>query len=299
MSNVVKRLQEKGIAHPPPWLPENIHYLTMMGSVAYGVNTDNSDVDLYGFCIPKKELIFPHLAGNIPGFGRQQKHFEQYQEHHLLDKEAGKEYDVSIFSIVKYFQLAMENNPNMIDSLFTPEFCVMHITRVGQMVRDNRRLFLHKGAWFKFKGYAYSQLHKADIKNPKTGSKRAESVEKYGWDVKFGYHVIRLIGEVEQILTEGNLDLQRNREHLKAIRAGEVSLEEVRKWFSDKEKSLEKLYNESSLQHSPDEEAIRALLLNCIEEHYGSLEGAVVQPDAAVHALRQIYEVLEKNKSLL
>ena len=28
------------------------------------------------------------------------------------------------------------------------------------MIRDARRLFLHKGAWWKFKGYAYSQLHK-------------------------------------------------------------------------------------------------------------------------------------------
>jgi hypothetical protein len=30
--------------------------------------------------------------------------------------------------------------------------------------------------------------------------------------VKFAYHVVRLIGEVEQILTEGDIDLRRNRE---------------------------------------------------------------------------------------
>ena len=29
---------------------------------------------------------------------------------------------------------------------------------VGNLVREKRKLFLHKGAWPKFKGYAYSQL---------------------------------------------------------------------------------------------------------------------------------------------
>ena len=59
----------------------------------------------------------------------------------------------------------MENNPNVIDSLFTPVNCVLHSTRVGNLVRENRRLFLHKGAWPKFKGYAYSQLHKMTDQN--------------------------------------------------------------------------------------------------------------------------------------
>ena len=31
----------------------------------------------------------------------------------------------------------------MIDSLFTPEVCVLHVTRVGQLFRDHRKAFLH------------------------------------------------------------------------------------------------------------------------------------------------------------
>lgn len=62
---------------PPRWLPDNLIYLTMMGSVAYGVSSDTSDMDVYGLCIPPKEDIFPHLQGIIPGFGRQQQRFEQ------------------------------------------------------------------------------------------------------------------------------------------------------------------------------------------------------------------------------
>jgi hypothetical protein len=52
-----------------------------------------------------------------------------------------------VFSIVKFFQLAMENNPNIINSLFTPVSCVLHCTKIGNLIRDRRRDFLHKGAW--------------------------------------------------------------------------------------------------------------------------------------------------------
>lgn len=297
MPSRVKQLHDKDLISPPSFVPLNIHYETMMGSVAYGVSSDASDIDLYGFCIPPKATIFPHLAGHIEGFGRQKQGFAQYQQHHIKDKETGKEYDISIYNIVKYFQLCMENNPNIIDSLFTPVRCVLHCTQIGNKVRENRKLFLHKGAWHKFKGYAFSQLHKMRTKNPK--GKRAETVAKYGYDVKFAYHVVRLINEVEQILTEGDIDLTRHREHLKAIRRGEVPEEDIYKWFDSKEQALENLYANSDLQHKPDQEAIKDLLIECLEMHYEDLSDAFVQPDAAINALKEIELVLAKNRKLL
>ena len=78
-----------------------------------------------------------------------------------------QEYDITIYSIVKYFQLAMENNPNIIDSLFTPANCVTHSTQIGNMVRENKELFLHKGSFHKFKGYAFSTLNKLRNRNLK------------------------------------------------------------------------------------------------------------------------------------
>ena len=53
-------------------------------------------------------------------------------------------------------------------------------------------------------------------------------VEEYGFDVKFAYNVFRLADEAEQILTLGEIDLQRGKERMKAIRRGEVSEEELR-----------------------------------------------------------------------
>lgn len=167
MGTLVQRLAKRKLIAPPSCVVNQTQYEVMMGSVAYGVSNVISDVDIYGFCIPNKKIIFPHLDGEIFGFGRQKKRFEQYQQHHIKDPSNDKEYDIVIYNIVKYFSLCMKNNPNMLDSLFVPRRCCLHVTQIGNIVRENRRLFLHKGAWFKYKGYAYSQLHKAKSSNPR------------------------------------------------------------------------------------------------------------------------------------
>jgi predicted nucleotidyltransferase len=299
--STLKRLADRALIKPPRWLPGNVQYETIMGSVAYGVSSDTSDVDVFGWAIPPKDDLFPHLRGEVHGFGTARPRFEQYQEHHVADRDAlaghGRMYDLKIYGIVKFFNLAMENNPNVIDCLFTPANCVLHATRVGGLVRENRRLFLHKGAWPKFKGYAYSQLHKIASKQPL--GKRALLVEKHGYDVKFAYHVVRLLSEVEMILSEEDIDLQRDNEQLKAIRRGEWTEERLRAWCAEKESHLERAYSESTLRATPDEPKIRALLFNCLEEHYGSLEGCIVNPERAVDVLRNIQSELDRVKDLL
>jgi predicted nucleotidyltransferase len=276
--------------HPPSWLPDNLCYETMMGSVAYGVSSDTSDVDVYGICMPPKDMVFPHLAGEIFGFGTQVKRFESWQEHHIAALE--KEWDFQILGIVKFFQLAMENNPNVIDSLFTPRRCVLSSTAVGEYIREHRTDFLHKGAWHKFKGYAYSQLNKIRTKAP--SGKRAELVEQHGYDVKFAYHVVRLLLEVEQILVARDIDLERDREQLKAIRRGEWTLPQLDEWAQTKEKALEALYHSSTIPYEPDEPLIKRHLMHCLEAHYGDLSRAVSQPDEAVDLLRQIAKLTDR-----
>ncbi len=361
MAHIIKQLIGRGLIHPPDWLSDNIQLLVVMGSFAYGCSQEISDFDVYGWAIPPKNQIFFHLSGEIEGFGRQKKRFNQWQQHHVWDAEAlggkGREYDFSIYNIVRYFQLAMEGNPNLVDSLFVPVDCVLHSTAVGELVRENRRLFLHKGCWPKMKGYSYSQLHKMNIKEHKgleaveafekahkidknvtfkrvnklyekrsvghkdddldhlneaefeeyyqlysymmKTAKRGELVKRFKFDVKFGSHTVRLLSQCEQILAEGDLDLRRNSEHLKAIRCGEVSEQEIRDFFTRKEKDLEKLYADSKLPWGPDEDKIKTLLLNCLEAHYGSLDNCIVTEDAAVRALREIAEVVDRNRKVL
>lgn len=295
--NTIQHLIKHQLIKPPKFLADNVQYETIMGSVAYGVSSDTSDMDIYGYCIPPKEMVFPHLQGEIYGFGRQINRFEQYQEHHIEDTTAlagkGRNYDVSIYNIVKYFQLCMENNPNMIDSLFTPHVCVLTSTQVSQMVREQKNIFLHKGSWHKFKGYAYAQVHKMKNKVPESG-KRKELIEKFGYDTKFAYHVVRLLNEVEQIMTDGTIDLQKNNEQLKSIRRGDWKEQEIYEYFSSKERELETLYQNSKLQHSPDESKIKQLLMQCLEHHYGNIDDCVMNVDKAKQAIDEVKAVLYK-----
>lgn len=287
-------LAKNNLIECPKWMPDNTASLMMVGSVAYGVSVDTSDVDLYGWCFPPKDMAFPHLAGEIPGFGKQIQRFETWQQHHIVAPDRQKTYDFQVYSIVRYFQLCMENNPNMISSLFVPRRCIVHSTAVSEMVRDRRREFLHKGAWHKFKGYSYAQMHKIRGKTTASNPKRAESIREVGYDVKFAYHVVRLLAEVEQILIEGDLDLERNREQLKAIRRGEWTLEQLEEYFTTKETALETVYANSTLQHSPDEAKIKALLIECLEQHYGSLDKAITKDKSSGQLVRELDAVLER-----
>jgi hypothetical protein len=243
----------------------------------------------------------------------------------------------------------------MVDSLFVPINCIVHSTSVGQMVRDNRRNFLSKKAWKRFRGYAHQQLHKADSKefgdeyydavsfeddhniphsvslrdvekeiqqrqtiksleklsheelqcyhqilqNGENKSKRFQMRKEHGCDTKFLYHVLRLCDEAEQILLTGDLDLQRAREPMKAIRRGEWKLEDVREFFKEKEKALESAYINSKLPEEPNEAVLKDLLLKCLEEHYGNLSSVFQQPDWALSSLQKIDQELQAIRTKL
>lgn len=296
MASLLQHCTHRGLIRPPAFLPSNMLYETRMGSIAYGVSIETSDCDIYGVAIPPRDHLFPHLAGEIAGFGSPIARFEIYQRHHVRDADAqggrGCEYDFNIYSLPRYFTLCMQCNPNLIDSLFTAQECITHLTRVGSMIRERRSVFLHKGVWVRFKAYAYSQLHKMQSKNPQ--GKRAELRDQFGFDVKFAYHLVRLLYECEQLLMYGELDLRRDREHLKAIRRGELTEADIRAWAAAKEKQLESLYLQSRLPDGPDQSAIRRLLLECIEEHYGCIDQIIPQPDAATDALREIAAAVDR-----
>ena len=277
---------------PPPWMRDNMIFETIMGSEAYGVSSDDSDRDVYGVCFPLKHLVFPHLGGEIIGFGNQLKRFDNWQEHHVM--ALGREWDFSVYSIVNYFQLAMQNNPNILDSLFTPRRCILSSTSIGELIRERRKDFLHKGSWHKLKGYAYAQLHKINTKSPDPNSKRAAGVAEIGYDRKYAYHVVRLLLEGEMILAEHDLDIERHREQLKSIRRGEWTQPQLIEWAAEKEKQLEGLYSSSTLRHTPDEPLIKRLLMDCLEQHYGDLSKSVIVEGDADRILRDIARLTAK-----
>lgn len=128
---------------------------------------------------------------------------------------------------------------------------------------------------------------------------RKEISDRTGEDNKLLYHILRLFDEVEQILLEGDLDLQRAREPMKAIRRGDWTSQEVRDWAMEKEKALEIAYTNCKLPERPPEEPLRQLLLHCLEEHYGSLDNAVAQLGWAEQSLRDIDNIINEVRGKL
>lgn len=158
MPSQIKNLFSKNLLDCPAFVAEALQYETIMGSESYGVSSASSDIDLYGFCFPPQNYIFPHKAGVILGFDKNYPIFNNYTKHHVLLND--NNYDISVYGIVNFFRLCADANPNMIDCLFTPARCKKYLTPVASHVIANRKLFLSKKCFHTLKGYAYQQLHK-------------------------------------------------------------------------------------------------------------------------------------------
>lgn len=121
-----------------PWLRDNTIYLTVHGSRSYGTHTPESDLDVRGVAIPPKEYLLGYL-----------KNFEQAEQN---------EPDITVFGLSKFMQLAADCNPNVIEVLFTDDADVLQVTPLGQVLLDNREMFLSKKVKHTFHGYAQSQF---------------------------------------------------------------------------------------------------------------------------------------------
>lgn len=139
----------------------------------------------------------------------------------------------------------------------------------------------------------YAKLFQVVVDSNSSG--RAELSKTQGFDRKFAYHIVRLMLECEQALTTGTIDLERDREIYKAIRRGEWSEDHIEKFLIEMEEYLREIYqNNDTLPYKPDEDKITQLLLNCLEDYYGSLSNCIVVPDALHKMSNELLEVIKR-----
>jgi len=134
------------------WLSKHTILLVHGGSHAYGTALPTSDRDYRGVAVPPA----PYFYGFV-------NHFEQ--------AEMKSPDDTVIFDIRKFFSLAADCNPNIIEVLWQPRSHYRILTAAGHLLLDNRDLFLSRKAKHTFSGYALSQLkrirtHHRWLQNP-------------------------------------------------------------------------------------------------------------------------------------
>ncbi len=97
--------------------------------------------------------------------------------------------------------------------------------------------------------------------------RRAELETRFGYDTKFGAHVVRLLRMCREILTEGAVRVRRpDRDELLAIRAGAWPFEQLREWAVAEDAAMEGLMKSSTLPHGPDRRSLDALCVSLVEE---------------------------------
>lgn len=123
-------------------------YKYIRGSHAYGLATEISDVDTAGvFSMPLQTLI-----------GTRYDYTDQVQ-----DEKSDNVY----YELEKYIRLLGVSNPNMLESLFVPERCIIYEHPAIKILKAQRDKFLTKQCFNSFFGYATSQIKKARGLNKK------------------------------------------------------------------------------------------------------------------------------------
>ncbi len=120
---------------------ENLILRTLSGSRAHGLAREGSDTDTRGVCIPPARYLI--------GFG----HFEQHES------EGG---DHVTYALAKFVRLALQGNPNILESLFTHEDDIQFINDAGRELIAARDCFLSKQVGERFMGYALAQLKRME-----------------------------------------------------------------------------------------------------------------------------------------
>jgi len=128
----------------PSFVKDDLIFLVLSGSHAYGMATAESDLDYRGIC-----MVPPHSL-----FTTSIDHFNQAED---------KTNDITIYSIIKYFRLAAQVNPNIVELLFVDPSVIVYKHPIMDRILKNNNLFISQKAMHTFSGYAVSQLKRVIV----------------------------------------------------------------------------------------------------------------------------------------
>jgi len=212
-------------------LYDYIIYRCIVGSQAYGLSHEASDIDYRGIYLPPAEAQWS-LAG-VP---------EQ------LENPEGQE---AYWELQKFIMLALKANPNILECLYTP--LIELATPIARELLAMREIFLSKLIYQTYNGYVLGQFKKLEQ------DLRARGTLKW----KHAMHLIRLLLSGVTALQEGYIVVEQHehRDALLAIRRGEVPWEDVNAWRLALHMEFDAACAATRLPERPDFERANAFLI--------------------------------------
>lgn len=118
-------------------------FLAISGSKLYGTSTPVSDTDIRGVFIPP----FSSLIGiHTNGINEECVEFDG---------------DHKVFSLKRFFELAIGGDPQVSELFFTPGNCISHITEIGYRILGIKNAIISKNISRRILGFGYSEWRKA------------------------------------------------------------------------------------------------------------------------------------------
>lgn len=212
-------------------LYECVIYRCIVGSRAFGLETETSDIDRRGIYLPPSEL-----------------HWSLYGVPEQLESDATQE---CYWELQKFLILALKANPNILECLWTP--LVETKTPVAESLLAMRESFLSKLVYQTYNGYVMSQFKKLEQDLRASGTLR--------W--KHAMHLIRLLMSGVTVLKEGfvPVNVGDDRDFLLAIKRGEMDWAEVNQLRLSLHKDFDAALAATKLPDRPDYERANAFLI--------------------------------------
>lgn len=208
-------------------------YVTRAGSYAYGLNTPESDEDFRGFFFPQPKNVLGYIDG---------------PEHRQI-MDGGL--DFTLWEVRKFFRLAAQANPNVIEQLFADPVDHIYVSPLAKEILANRKLFLSRRIAKTYLGYATG-----NFKRIRTGD------DDHDYDGKDAMHMIRLLKTGFEAIMTGELRVKRSddRDMLLSIKRRELTFQELNTGFQGYMAQFDKYEDQSPLPVEPDHEALNDLL---------------------------------------
>ncbi|MEQ8383150.1 MAG: nucleotidyltransferase domain-containing protein [Coleofasciculus sp. A1-SPW-01] len=212
-------------------LYEYVIYRCIVGSRAFGLDQETSDIDRRGIYLPPADV-----------------HWSLYGIPEQLENKENQE---CYWELQKFLILALKANPNVLECLYTP--LVETATPIAKDLLDQREMFLSQLVYQTYNGYAMSQFKKMEQDLRTKGKIR----------LKHAMHLIRLLLSGITILKDGfvPVKVEDYRQQLLAIRQGDMAWDEVNAWRLSLHHQFDQALRNTSLPERPDYEKANTFLI--------------------------------------